>query len=575
MSQTIAKLRSAQLVTTFGIGSIVDAPECSIMIAGQDSWQPDRMDRIHEPRLQRKLSVTEFRAPQAWKRPKRGQAENPAVPAVRFPLWHFCPECRRLAHLDDFGGVNETICRGCSRGRVKKRLVPARFVVVCEDGHITDFPWHWWVHRGAACLNSELEISGTGRSTTLGSISVTCRTCERAETLERVFEPGAIAPCPCNGQRPWLQDSVKCGKRLTVVQRGASNVYFAATESAVSIPPFSSVTAKIVEKHWASLNLMEEAEDNRKLVDKMAAREQVAFDDLWSSYLSRRSYGASGVTPDLRLDEYQVLSNPPKMDEQADFAAEPVAAPAAHPWLERVVLVHRLRVVTALDRFSRLQASGTNAAPLSRAAADWRPAMEVHGEGIFIRPRASDLKLWKERAGDPLEQRVRKLEQRRQAIIARGLRTSDAPVTAELLLLHTLSHLLMRALTLECGYSSAALREILYVRGEEAPTGAMNGLMIYTAAADSEGSLGGLVRQGATDRLGPLIEDAIEGARWCSNDPLCLESEAQGMNSLNLASCHSCSLVPETACEHFNGFLDRGVIVGTERNPELAFFPRA
>jgi hypothetical protein len=128
-------------------------------------------------------------------------------------------------------------------------------------------------------------------------------------------------------------------------------------------------------------------------------------------------------------------------------------------------------------------------------------------------------------------------------------------------------------LILECGYSSSSLREILYVRPASENSGGMNGLLIYTAAADSEGSLGGLVRQGEPDRLGSILSEAVESARWCSNDPLCLESLAQGTNSLNLASCHSCSLVPETTCEMFNSFLDRGVVVGTQEHPELGFFP--
>ena len=572
---TIAKLRSAQVITTFGIGAIVDAPDCSVMIAGQDFWLPDRTDVIHEPRLQRKLGISEFRVPKPWKKPKFGQPDNPAIPAVRFPLWHFCPECRKLADLRQFGGLRETICRACSTKYDEKRLVPARFVVACEDGHITDFPWHWWVHRGAACLNAELEISSTGRSTTLSSITVKCRKCDRAETLERVFDPGELAPLPCQGDRPWLKDKVGCGKRLTVLQRGASNVYFAATESAVSIPPFSSATAKLIDKHWASLSLVEDPEDNRPLLQNIAKKEKKAFDDLWSSYLTRITYGSGGQTPDIRLDEYQVLSEPPPMSHLDDFAAEPVAIPSAHTWLHRVVLVHRLRVVTALHQFSRLQSTAATAAPLSIAPQDWRPAMEVHGEGIFLRPTSESLAAWKGTAGTALSRRVEKLERRRSDLIARGLRTYGSPITAELLLLHTLSHLLMRALILDCGYSSAALREMLYVRPETSGGAAMHGLMIYTAAADSEGSLGGLVRQGQPDRLGPLLNDAIESARWCSNDPLCLESESQGMDSLNMASCHSCSLVPETACELFNGYLDRGVIVGTEREPQIAFFPSA
>lgn len=568
----VTKLRSAQLVTTFGIGSIVDAPDCSVMIAGQDFWdKEDRTDSIREPRLERILHVSEFRAPKAWRKPTQGQHELVSVPAVRFPLWHFCGHCHRLADLADFGGKSEIVCRRCPPDTEEKRLIPSRFVVACEDGHITDFPWYWWVHRGAACQHAELEISSSGRSTTLGSLTVSCRKCGRSENLEGVFDPGSLAPIRCQGHRPWLDDRVECGKQLFALQRGASNVYFAVTQSAVSIPPFSSLTAKLIAKHWISLSVSDDPEDNRKFIKALGVKQQMPFDDLWSAYLSRKTYGSTGPTPDLRLDEYLVLSAPPPMNDTDDFAAERVPPPPEHAWLDLVVLVHRLRVVTALEKFTRIETAAAYAAPLAKQPADWLPAMEIHGEGIFLRPAAAALDAWKARAGDALVRRVDKLEAQRLNLLAKGQRVTEIPVTAELLLLHTLSHILMRALTLECGYSSSALREILYVRPATATSAAMHGIMVYTAAADSEGSLGGLVRQGAPDRFGRILSDAIETARWCSNDPLCLESESQGMNSLNMAACHSCSLVPETACELFNGFLDRGVLVGTEKNPELAF----
>ncbi len=569
------KLRSAQLITTFGIGAIVDTPEWSGMVAGQEFWRADRMNVIHEPRLQRKLSVSEFWTPKPWKKPQHGRAEVVSVPLIRFPLWHFCPQCRRLADLDWFGGPAETVCRRCSTHSDAKRLVPARFVVACEDGHISDFPWHWWVHRGASCHGAELEISSTGRSTTLASITVKCRTCERQATMEKAFDPGELASLPCRGERPWLRDRVACGKPLTAVQRGASNVYFAVTESAVSIPPFSSATARIVEKYWASLTLHDDPEDNRPILTNIAKREGMDSGDLWSAYLTRKTYGADGPTPDIRGDEYAALSAPPPMSDFDDFAAESVTVPDSHSWLQRVVLVHRLRVVTALDRFSRISSATTNSAQLASGAMTWRPAMEVNGEGLFLRPHEKALNDWIQKAGKPLAARVEKLEARRRDLINRGLRTHGSPVTPEMLLIHTLSHLLMRALILDCGYSSAALREMLYVRPATDTSAPMHGFLIYTAAADSEGSLGGLVRQGQPDRLGSLLSDAIETARWCSNDPLCLESKAQGTNSLNLASCHSCALVPETACEMFNCFLDRAVVVGTQDHPQLGFFTSA
>jgi hypothetical protein len=128
----------------------------------------------------------------------------------------------------------------------------------------------------------------------------------------------------------------------------------------------------------------------------------------------------------------------------------------------------------------------------------------------------------------------------------------------------------MNQLTYECGYSSAALRERLYISGGETP---MAGILIYTAAGDAEGTMGGLVRMGKHDYFEPTLLTAIEAARWCSADPVCMEigQSGQGPDSCNLAACHSCALVPETACEEFNRFLDRGLVIGTFRNPEIGF----
>ena len=100
----------------------------------------------------------------------------------------------------------------------------------------------------------------------------------------------------------------------------------------------------------------------------------------------------------------------------------------------------------------------------------------------------------------------------------------------------------------------------------------MVGILIYTAAGDAEGTMGGLVRMGQPDRLENVIRRALDKARWCSTDPICIESRGQGPDNCNLAACHSCELVPETSCEEQNRLLDRGVVVGTIDNPELGFF---
>ena len=131
----------------------------------------------------------------------------------------------------------------------------------------------------------------------------------------------------------------------------------------------------------------------------------------------------------------------------------------------------------------------------------------------------------------------------------------------------------MNQLTFECGYSSAALRERLFISSN--PDFPMSGVLIYTADGDSEGTMGGLVRMGKPGYLEPVIQKALMSAKWCSADPICMEMgrlKGQGPDSCNLAACHNCALVPETACEEFNRFLDRGLLVGSVDNPTLGFF---
>ena len=131
----------------------------------------------------------------------------------------------------------------------------------------------------------------------------------------------------------------------------------------------------------------------------------------------------------------------------------------------------------------------------------------------------------------------------------------------------------MNRLTFECGYSSAALRERLYYSNH--PDQPMAGILIYTAAGDAEGTMGGLVRMGKPGNLEPVIRRALESADWCSADPVCAEAGevgGQGPDSLNLAACHNCALVPETACEEFNRLLDRGMVIGTPDDTDIGFF---
>jgi hypothetical protein len=140
-------------------------------------------------------------------------------------------------------------------------------------------------------------------------------------------------------------------------------------------------------------------------------------------------------------------------------------------------------------------------------------------------------------------------------------------------MIHTFAHLLIKRLCYNCGYGSSSLKERIYCSNEEDTK--MYGVLIYTAASDSEGSLGGLVNQGRGQFLSKNINEALEDASWCSADPVCMEiglSNGQGPGSANGSACHNCAIISETSCEEFNLLLNRSTVIGTGDHPEWGFF---
>jgi hypothetical protein len=198
----------------------------------------------------------------------------------------------------------------------------------------------------------------------------------------------------------------------------------------------------------------------------------------------------------------------------------------------------------------------------------WLPAVEVLGEGLFLSLEEGRLVTWEEH--DAVAARTAEMDRRiDRSFMASRFRAKTGPrLTPRYLLLHTLAHVLIRRLAFESGYSAASLRERIYARDPGGDDGVpMAGLLIYTAAGDSEGTLGGLVRQGEPPRFARTLLEALADARWCSADPLCSESKSTSLSGLNFSACHACSLVAETSCETGNFLLDRAVLVGHDDVP--------
>jgi len=578
-------LRKSQAVMTFGPGAIVDLRDESVMMAGIDRW-PDSAVEIHEPNLESLLRVRGFRMPPVadspWQRKGSGD-----LPAVLFPRYMVCPQCNRLADYETFTGIirgrGPLKCASC-----RKRIYPARLIVACRRGHVDDFPWNWWVHRGEPCARPALTLKSRGRTASLGDLVVRCKTCDKWRTLAGATFPGNLKGLSCAGKRPWLLDREDCSEELIPLQRGASNVYFPILVSSISIPPWSSAIQNRLDSYWRVLSAVPEPH-LKKTVEDMRLPEEVGMsaEEIVQAIIERKAGESSRDTDvteeEVRYQESLALRKGSEGEHPLDeFRASETSIPQVLKGLvARVVLVQRLREVRALRGFTRVDAPdpsdrlNTELAPISRRPLSWLPAIEVRGEGIYLELDEAALKKWE--TARAVQGRAEKLQATYDEMCRRRGWIAKRRITPRLILVHSLAHGLIRRMSLESGYASASIRERLYVFDadqirEGSP--AIAGLLLYTSTVDSEGSLGGLVRQGVADRLAPTFLGTLEEAAWCASDPLCIESEGQGLDAMNLAACHACLLISETSCEEYNRLLDRVLLIGTPTDPSVGFFSR-
>jgi hypothetical protein len=285
----------------------------------------------------------------------------------------------------------------------------------------------------------------------------------------------------------------------------------------------------------------------------------------------------------LKLPEWNVFVSADPGTNTRDFQLTPVAAPHGYEaYFEKVVRAERLREVRALTGFTRIESPGDYSdpseipeslrAPLGRSKPIWVPVSEVRGEGVFLQFSEEAIREWVQRVTQQDE------EMFRAHVAWRKARRIPEPESGypgiRYALIHSFSHALMRQLSMEAGYSSASIRERIYADDGSGDAPPMAGLLLYTAAPDSEGTLGGLVSLGEPDRLGRLIRLALEQIRLCASDPLCGEHRPaqDGTSSLHGAACHACMFSPETSCERGNKYLDRGLLVQTIGGGNVPFF---
>ncbi len=581
MTVRAGEMRPSQAVTQSGPGSLIDLPTLSMIVAGIDSWNESTARRVDEPRLAKKLRVDTFREPPYY----RFADGLGGIPARLFPRFLACPRCNRLALHTSFEfepRAARHLCKSpsCSGGG-KAIAYPARYMVACARGHLADFPWHPYIHGPGSTCSEELSLEDTGRTGAITDIWIKCAKHGVSRNLGQAFGVAGRKSLPrCSAQRPWFGDvdPAGCDEQPRVLLRGASNAYFPVTESAISIPPWSDPIQISLGEYFDQLSKVDSLGKLKMWLELNNAPELDvhAPDQLWQALSRRRTGGVNTVS--LKDEEWRAFQTSNiKIDAQSEFKARLAETPdELSTWVDRLVLIERLREVRALRGFSRIdpvpdvgdldevEAVRAGLAPIRKVVTRWLPAVDFRGEGILVQLREDHLRAWE---ADPkvgaFEQQLGNAE--RTWHQARGLELrSVRPV--RYLLLHTLAHLLIRQLSLDCGYSAASLRERIYCSADA--TTPMAGILIYTATPDSEGSLGGLVEQGRSDTFGPLVQRALFEAQLCANDPLCADRVG---DDLNWAACHACLLISETACESGNRYLDRGVLVRTVHASGYAF----
>lgn len=598
------KIRQSQTIVPFGVGAIFDYQGESLVGCDTYRWGP-RGEPIVSERLAKALGVRGFRSAPVSESNRWGNAATWGVPYSRFPTWLFCPNCRRMTRWQrslEQEGKSPT-CSSCT-GKVQ--LVPMRWIQICPHGHMDDIEWKRWAHsRGESaesrqCQSDQLVFETVkGRAGGgLDTLQVRCKACGSRRDLLGVSAKGAMSSIgvTCTGRQPWQRwkDRQECHEVPLAVQRGASNVYFPLVHSSIEIPNPSRADANdekallVKADTWFGplLTIDESAPQAQLTVQIIASNCGVTEEYVLALARDERLKAAGKATAvdatpgDLLAEEWAAFLT--EADDPS-FRTRHVGLGAVHTEadahlsdrIDKVVLADRIREVRALEGFHRVTPAGHDT--LVKASLNhslpWLPAIQVHGEGIFIAFDEGRLAVWEQI--ESVRSRVTELDTRlERSFMVQRLRERTGPLLEpRYVLLHTFAHLLIRRLAFESGYAATSLRERIYARsGGQDGASRQAGVLIYTAAGDAEGTLGGLVRQGEAPALQSTILEALQDAMWCSSDPLCSENLAATFDSLNLAACHACTLLAETSCESGNYVLDRALVVGNEREQIDGFF---
>ncbi len=610
--------RLSQVISTFGPGAMVDLPTRSVVIGGLEQWdmKGGGFTTLSEPRLQERLEKLlkdrnrldqskslSLRTPPITEAAPNGEPRG--ISSAIFPAWFVCEEVdvvgtgpagfrrRRLVRWRDLDATGRKRFN-FDDGR-KSEVTPIRFVCACTKGHLQDIDWRWVVHGTTVC-QEPMWVEEKGTSADPADTSVVCG-CGKRLSLQEAFIPGRLGKC--RGERPWLldKDPDGCDLNLKLLTRTATNTYFPQVLTIISLPSEEDELTKLVAElsgELINVKLVEHVTAAKQFNSKIAASlGEFADGDIFERLIRIREGAKADASKSPKVAEFDVFASGREEIGQNHPAAKLYAQTLKREaWasdapdvdlssVKSLVAVHRLREVSCLYGFTRFEAAPTSSdgdiedvslavdgAPISRDA-DWLPAIEQFGEGLFVHFEEGKIRSWL--GEQPVGQRDSKLIAGFQHWSLRFGGKGPKYPGLPYVLLHSLSHALMSEIALDCGYPASALKERVYALPET--DGGRFGILIYTATAGAQGTLGGLVA--TAPRFASILKAALDRITICSNDPVCSDHEPDtqsGDRATHGAACHSCLLIAETSCESRNLYLDRALLVPTMSASGEAFF---
>jgi len=611
--------RSKHISNYGGVGSLIETTDNSVIIETFDNWGYSDLNEklahyiIKDDRLLQRLKNRFINLKHLVAIPTdRDSFLHQIRPkASYFPKWFYCTYCNRFANYYEWknrwrsAGKNLDFFNPpkCSNKDCKEsHLEQIRFVLTCSNGHIHDLPWEYWNNRlpsdktnvsdnedenknekqngpqldysKKCCEQQDLIYKISRENTELSGIWVECKNCKKKSNLKGIFN----FEQKCNGKKYWLGQingkfhEEECDFRLqpsiSVKLKTSNSVYYANTLSSLFIPelqnPLSSEIRIDID------NMIESEEFNTEQIIQLIAIQKKIDKELIQQYLES---GDVKYIPDTvyRQTEYDYFLEKEQPDnKQIKFRV--IDCSVQINGFSKLVKIDKLKKTTVQTSFTRNEPIDIDSIlqdqneyeysvlrqSVSKNNFDTKtlPAIESYGEGILFVLDKEKLMQWEKQQEviertEKIKSNAKNADWKSHQIIAKTL-------TPRKVLIHTLSHLLMRELEYVCGYPVSSLSERLFV------SETMHGLLI-SAFDGTDGYLGGLSNLcNDLNNLGNIIESAIFRASDCSSDPICIESEGQGVGQLNLAACHSCTLTPETTCELSNLYLDRNLVINKE-----------